>query len=355
MSYSDRDIYPSASAIERLMACSESHAMGLLAKDFGQVPGGDLDEWRGYGTRIHEAIYEQSMTSLTDNKEREAYSKLISKLRGTIGSWGAKNTDIILQEHRMWLHEDLIPVFSGQADYIRIQGERALLLDFKTLWARSAEPSKNHQIGTLGYLICQEFPEVNVVTGQILSPHYTYNKHLWHRDELEDYWEKTIRPVLLKASVHSDPVPGDHCKFCPGMLICPAVKRKKSALAVISPDGELPQVLPTGPLAAELLSSMEVVKKLIAALEVHYKQLLAEDPDAVPGWGLLEGQYKRSITKPKELADALTKLGVDWWPAVSMAVTKTEKLMPKGFSLQSFVEAKQNAPSLGRIKDRITG
>lgn len=354
MNYSDRDVYPSSSSVARLMVCAESHRMGLLAKERGQEPS-DHDEWRGYGNHIHEAIYEQKMSSLTDNREREAYSKLINKLRGTLSSWKAKNSDEIFQEYRMWLHDGIIPVFSGQADYIRIQGDRALLLDFKTLWSRSPEPVRNHQIGTMAWLICNEFPQVKEVTGQILSPHYTYNKWLWLRDELQDYWTKTVEPVLLKASRATEPVPSDHCKFCPGMLICPAVKKKSKALAVLSPTGDLPEILPTGPMAAELLTSMEVVKQLISALEFYYKNLLAKDPEAVPGWGLLEGQTKRSINKPKELADALTKLGIDWWPAVSMAVTKAEKLAPKGFSLQPFVEMKQNAPSLGRIKDRITG
>ena len=58
--------------------------------------------------------------------------------------------------------------------------------------------------------------------------------------------------------------------------------------------------LPTGKAASELLDRLKGIESLIAEIKAHYKEALARDSSAVPGWFLQPGAIRRSITDPME-------------------------------------------------------
>jgi hypothetical protein len=58
--------------------------------------------------------------------------------------------------------------------------------------------------------------------------------------------------------------------------------------------------LPTGSAAAHLLDRLKAIESLITEIKAHYKEALARDSSAVPGWFLQPGAIRRSITDPLE-------------------------------------------------------
>jgi hypothetical protein len=56
--------------------------------------------------------------------------------------------------------------------------------------------------------------------------------------------------------------------------------------------------LPLGKKAAELLDAIKCAQGLFKEIEAYYKRLLEERPGAIPGWGLVPGDVRRSIEDP---------------------------------------------------------
>jgi hypothetical protein len=58
--------------------------------------------------------------------------------------------------------------------------------------------------------------------------------------------------------------------------------------------------LPTGEEATELLDRLKAIENLIAGIKAHYKEALARDCSAVPGWFLQPGAIRRAVIDPME-------------------------------------------------------
>lgn len=351
---------PSASAAARLLNCAASHRMGLLAHDMHQAAGQD-DQWAAYGTAVHEAVFKESPEGLPDDQARQDYSKTMRKMREFLASWGATNEDLIMREERLWLHDGLFPIFSGMADYIRIQPKnaRAAIMDVKTLWARAQDPRENDQLWSLGVLLMENFPEIERVTLQIISPKYHYQSQLVNRSELEEYGAK-LRLAIHAANGISIPIPGDWCKHCHGLLICPKVKREASQYIVKT---ELPYALPLGDKGAKLLSELERIKKFVTEAEKFYKLSLAREPDAVPGWILEPGDEVRSfVSSPDVIKEKVVPLIGEnaFWNSVTVGIGALEKnwkpvkpdqeIDKMDEVLKDSIIRKRNAPGLKKVR-----
>ena len=53
--------------------------------------------------------------------------------------------------------------------------------------------------------------------------------------------------------------------------------------------------IPTGEKGARYLDNIKTAKTMLAELEERYKELLAKEPDAIPGWRLKQGKKVRVI------------------------------------------------------------
>lgn len=351
---------PSASAAARLLNCAASHRMGLLAHDMHQAAGED-DQWAAYGTAVHEAVFKESPEGLPDDQARQDYSKTMRKMREFLASWGATNEDLIMREERLWLHDGLFPIFSGMADYIRLQPKnaRAAIMDVKTLWARAQDPRENDQLWSLGVLLIENFPEIERVALQIISPKYHYQSQLVNRAELEEYGAK-LRLAIHAANGVSVPIPGDWCKHCHGLLICPKVKREASQYIAKT---ELPYALPLGDKGAKLLGELERIKKFVSEAEKFYKLSLAREPDAVPGWILEAGDEVRSfVSSPDVIREKVVPLiGEDaFWNSVTVGIGALEKnwkpvqpdqeIGKMDEVLKDSIIRKRNAPGLKKVR-----
>ena len=324
---SERDDLPSASGVYRLMNCQASHRMTLKARGMRQEAGesgGKGEQWREQGNAMHDAIFNQSAAGLETDQERMDYSKLMKRFRDFLGGWGADNDDTVIREERLWLHQEITPIFSGRPDYCRISksGRRAAIVEFKSLWNKEVEPAENDQLWSQAVLLaaildCQEF------TLQIISPHYTYKPHLVTRHEIEDY-EIRLRMALSLAQLEKEPPrTGPWCKHCGGIMICPAIAREAAMTTTHPSELKLEN-------AGKLLARLERMEKYIKEVREYYKLVIAKDPEAIPGWKIIE-KSMRLLKNPQGIKDAVVPIIGEkaFWGATSVSITKLETAWAK--------------------------
>lgn len=350
----ERGRFPSASRASLHKNCAASWSMEQLARDAGQAV--ESNQWTEYGERIHLSLHTGATEHLQDAQERMDYQKLLRERRLALTAWGDDNADIILMEKRLWLHHGIYPIFSGQGDYMRVQGRRGLILDYKSLWNKVAEPAENDQLKDLAILMRCHFPEVEQFTANILSPHYKYQFVVWTAAEVDEF-AKELHERLERLRRKNETTPGDWCAKCPGKLICPAIKRE----AVDFIKGGVTE-LPLGTGGARILSELGRLKKLIEDAEEFYKLEINKDPLAVPGWGLKPGAEVR-LMKAEEAFTAIRSMAPDWqpWDAVTVSVPKLEagweELRKRNETLPAFevafkaqITKRRNAASLVKVR-----
>lgn len=349
----ERGEYPSASSVARYKKCKVSYLMERLAVEQGQVL--PADEYAIYGTEMHTAMQFNRPAPHWDEHKLMDYSKLKRKRENFLISWGAKESDTVYCERRLWLHEGLWPVFSGQSDHLRIQGKRALIMDFKSLWARAQEPAENDQLLALAILVWAHFDQVEEITVQLLSPHYDYFAHT-HTNEALKKHEAELWHLLKEIKQVSDPVPSDQCKYCKAKLICPAIKKEGAAILKGT------RMMPGGEAGARLMSEITRLKVFIKEAEEFYKLKVHEDPLFLPGYALVAGDTRRVVKSPhKAYVGFAPDLGTEaFFGTVEVSVTKLEaawnkarvqhpELVAFAEFAKDFISVKQNRPSLEKI------
>jgi hypothetical protein len=124
--------------------------------------------------------------------------------------------------------------------------------------------------------------------------------------------------------------------------------------------------LPTGKAASELLDQVKAIESLVAEIKAHYKEALAHDSSAVPGWFLQPGAIRRTIIYPLEayrrVSDTLSP--EQFTGCVTVKIGELERLWASGSGeslpaaranlerrLEGVIEEKTCAPSLVRMED----
>jgi hypothetical protein len=154
---------------------------------------------------------------------------------------------------------------------------------------RVEDPQDNIQLGIYALLVSRGDAAIEEVTCQILSPYFDFEPLVYGREELDRLYQSTL-VVVASLDDPGDPVPGDHCHFCPARLICGAAKEAAQG-AMLTKVTQLP----LGDKAAELLDQIKRAQALFKEIELFYKRLLEETPGAIPGWMLEPGDVRRSI------------------------------------------------------------
>jgi len=115
---------------------------------------------------------------------------------------------------------------------------------------------------------------------------------VYGRQELDRLY-RSMLVVVASLDDPGDPVPGDHCHFCPPSLICGAAK-EAATRAMLTKVTQLP----LGDKAAKLLDQIKRAQNAFQRNRNHYKQLLEARRDARsnPGWMLEPGDVDREKT-----------------------------------------------------------
>jgi CRISPR/Cas system-associated exonuclease Cas4 (RecB family) len=317
----ERGGYPSASEYGRLVKCRASFLMAKKAKALGQVahersPQSDL------GTKLHLANVEGP--DILTPKEREDWETCQGKRAGFLTQWTADCAlpVEVVKEERLWLRKGLRPLLSGKPDEVVRQGPRVAVLDHKFGNYRVDDPRDNMQLGLYALLVARSDASVEQVTCQILSPLYDFEPVTYSREELDELY-KTVQVVVASLADPGEPVPGDHCHFCPARLICAAAK-DQATQAMLAKVVELP----LGEQAARLLDDIKRAQALFKEVEAYYRRKLADDPGCVPGWVLEPGYTRREIADTAALHQHAAGLfsTEEFLSVCSVSVPQLEKL-----------------------------
>jgi CRISPR/Cas system-associated exonuclease Cas4 (RecB family) len=284
----ERAGFPSASDFNRLMKCRASFLLSRRAYELGQVAH-ERSEAADLGTKKHLANVEGPEILLP--RERADWELCQRKREAFIRSWmnGSDSPVQSIQEERLWLRKGIRPLLSGKPDEVLRQGARVAVVDHKYGSYRVEDPQENVQLGIYALLVSRGDEAIEEVTCQILSPYWDFEPVVYGREELDQLYRSTL-VVVASLDDPGDPVPGDHCHFCPARLICGAAKEAASQAMLT----KLTQ-LPLGNQAAELLDQIKRAQALFKEIELFYKRLLEETPGAIPGWMLEPGDLRRSI------------------------------------------------------------
>ena len=317
----ERAGYPSASEYGRLVKCRASFLMTKKAKALGQVAH-ERSDAADLGTKKHLANVEGP--DILSPKERQDWEICQHKRAAFLTQWTADCAlpVEVVREERLWLRKGLRPLLSGKPDEVVRQGSRVAVLDQKYGNHRVEDPRENAQIGLYALLVAHEDQTITEVSCQVLSPYFDFEPVTYSRAELMQL-HQSVLVVVASLADPGDPVPGDHCHFCPARLVCGAAK-DQAAKAMLAKVVELP----LGEQAAQLLDDIKRAQALFKEVEAFYKRLLEDSPGAIPGWALEPGYTRREIADTAALHHHAAGLfsTEEFLSTCSVSVPQLEKL-----------------------------
>jgi hypothetical protein len=233
-------------------------------------------------------------------------------------------------------------VFSGKADYVAIDGDQALVVDYKTLHGDHDHAAENDQLRSLAVLVHRRH-KVDSVRVAIVQPRKGRPTVAdFSREQLADAgsW---LTAVLSKeqASTPDQVTAGDWCHYCPHRIKCVAfaepilttVERHAERLEMLDDDTARKAMfaraaeLPDAELASRY-SALKWVSWYVNAVEGNTRMRAAENGEfAGRYFRIEEGKGKESIADVALVWAELAKLGVS--PEAFSAHCKTSKTAVK--------------------------
>lgn len=299
--------WPSASAMNRLALCPGSWNLSRHAPP--QPASADAES----GNRVHKAleIPEFDFDSLTEDEFNTVKScialenKLISETIGqSVGT---------IRESRMKSRALRV---SGKADAVHVNGDTALILDYKTGRGDVEDANKNLQLRTLAALRFLNFGTSQIYVAIIqpwVSPQVSVAQYDW-RDLNRAVDE--VDAILKAARAEDAPrIPSEEaCKYCPAKVIC---KEASQVLLEVAepPGGYAVGITPETHVAALtsqslglLLKRAKLAESIIEAARDEAKRRL-ENGEQVDGWQLKGGAEQDEITDPQGVFGEFVKAG----------------------------------------------
>lgn len=353
----DRRGLPSASEYPRVHGCPGylNLKRKLPAKEAGP-PG----PYALSGQRVHAALADpipQLIAALVGDEEqvfdwcRAQWDRLVEL------HWPQVDHDDI-RERRFFLGG----YFSGQIDRAKVSPRVIMGTDWKCGRIAVAPAESNLQIRAYAVLLDNAFPGRDEVIMSIIQPFVSKDPIVvgYGRAELDHSRRELDTTLKRAAEPDAKRIPGEHCRYCPCRKTCPEAWAVPTAVANVRPSE-----LVTGAQIAAFLDRVPLAKQVIEAVETEAKRLLAENPEAVPGYRLKPGRTIAEITSPEIVYARVAALGVDqkaFMSAVKLGKEKLELAIRgatglKGKALgQQLAEVisgctseKQAAPSLAKI------
>lgn len=368
----------SASSAYRRRRCAGSSNLIKAFRTYGSItdpepnPNPDANPDAVSGTIVHLAWcgrYSGTLTPMQTETLRtlERLEKLV------VTDWAGHDEYTLLgREVRLWLHQDLEPIHSGQFDvaYGTLSTQRMLIIDGKTLFGEVSPAEENDQMRELVGLARFNYPKAESFTVAILQPWVTHRPSIAHYDATEA--ELALRLLRLSIADAADPdaprTPGVWCKHCPANSQCEEAKALVGTTYRLAKRIESGQfALPIGPEGARVLDSIETAETTLRALKASYKALITQEPDSVPGWYMREGNKVREIEDIKgayEIAKmympledflATTKVTIGALiSALGQATHQSGQTLENAFNneFSTVISFKQNAPVLARESAR---
>lgn len=259
----------------------------------------------------------------------------------------------------------------GTADFIatgHIRGEPVgLVVDFKYGKGLAVRADMNPQLLFYACALRRNSKkELKRVRTAVVQPRLDawWSAYTYDRQQLVG-WEAVFKHEAHQAMLQAmtkeyELTPGAHCRFCPAKGGCSAHAKhlaEQTALdfgATPAPPPD-PATLPPERIA-KILAADGAVRQWLDAVEQHATGLLLNDPEAIPGWKLVEGRTRRRWTQgvtEQELAARLAALGVAPYTQALVSPAQAEKQVGKDkrHQIAELVDKPPGAPSLASATD----
>ena len=355
---------PSASGMDRLMNCPASYEMERLA------PRDEGNEDAASGTRIHAVLAGFAGWDTLTAAEQETCEMCEAQAHTVIDSWsigecGLTEPTAFIYEQRLGLTAlgAALPVtpesraqflFTGQADLILINGDSALVIDYKTGRGDTPIAQDNQQLAALAVLVWKRY-KVSSVRVAIVQPWAckpTVADHSTNALTLAEGW---LQETLTRAATATpdDRRAGDWCKYCKARFACDtfktAVIQDIERIQPMSIAGLPPNEQGTAMYARAMEFSpqqhegaylgLAMVKRYVHAIESSFKARV--EAGEVPGWKIESKPGNREITDAQKAYNALEPLGVtheDVLEACSLPIGAMEEAVRKRSGIKSQTE-----------------
>ena len=266
-----------------------------------------------------------------------------------------------------------IPNLWGTIDYLRIQGNTAIAMDWKFGFMKVEDPKTNAQAASYVLGIFDQYPEVKVIIFKFIMPRinillsHAFNRHDYDRIHLR---LQTVIARCEEFRTAFNPC-RKACQFCGNIGRCSAVSQALLPLAEKYSDGlpELPREchpsLITDP--AEMARALLVAKVFAEyassaskhALELSRRlNLPIEDPERGIYFEPVSRAGKKTITDPNAAWAEARDAGVtqeEFMEACSVSPAKLKKIvaanLPRGNKQKGSVLFLEKLRAQGALKD----
>jgi hypothetical protein len=253
----ERKFLPSASAFPRLDACPGSHLLAIELRDAGLIPEEIRTKDSDAGTMGHTMLefwarnpqeFDQPET-VWSAEAQAVWAKLSPAMQDTFWMATAQAAKLLrghgfpyraadFVEERMWLtagyeHE----LGSAKLDCVWVEGEKALIIDWKTLYGDHDDADINGQLRMQVACASQRFT-VPLIIVAVVQPRAGAPTVAKYTSELQKMAYAYCQ-VLAEAAMDPEAsrAAGEHCKNCDCLAYCPEAARVTDHVAQI---GELP-------------------------------------------------------------------------------------------------------------------
>lgn len=344
------------------------HGRHQAQQGLPDISGADAE----FGKQIHAAL----ATGLPEGLSAEQLSiyescqeieaKLVSQAFGPDASIAK-----IFREQRLWC---LVPPnkleFSGMPDVVYRHKEKGLVLEYKTLPGALPDSPMNLQLRSQVVLAARAYLLTDVAVA-IIQPLVTHDPLVTVYDAAAitqaegELWAR----VVASNEPNAPRTAGEkQCQFCKAKPTCKEYAAwAKTMLPAPVSIFDVPVAQWSPEQCATFCERMGFAAKWLEDVKSAMKQRIKDDPNAIPGWTLEEGNTIATIVKPQELFNRFTVMGgtlEQFMEAVKITKGKLEAQVrtvtqAKGKALNlamkqlldGLVEEKQNEPSLGRRKE----
>lgn len=305
---------PSASKLARIMECPASHKAEMAA---GDVPEDtrDADE----GQDVHGVLSDDISADEVSYSAAQTAEMCESQVDRLISEWGENGASLGYKEIRYGLTDigAVIPIhadtkasviFTGQFDRLYTQGERGLLIDFKSLHGKHKSALENPQLMGLAVLVAKRH-KLTSLRVALVQP--------WKgKPTVADYSpaglamaEAKLREWLMREEIArpENRRAGDHCTYCKARFTCQTFQSANiEALDVIQPEtiagdskhqaavifARMAEMTPQ-----QLIHIEKNVVKLMGVFIASHKAIFKQRVEAgeIPGYGLKEKSGRRKI------------------------------------------------------------
>jgi hypothetical protein len=208
-------------------------------------------------------------------------------------------------------HPEFHPDFFGTLDFAVIRNTTLYLRDYKHGEGIAVEARDNPQLMYYAWGLMLDHPAISVIDMAIVQPRAYHEQGTIRRwiataNHIETWARDDLQPAMARAQTEREFVTGEHCRFCPAKLACPALRGLWKA-AVVADKTEIKSF--SNDTLGYSYTQIAGVKKYIAALEAEaYNRLMAGQK--VPNIKLVNKKAYR-VWKPGAEAQLKEKLGVE--------------------------------------------